>query len=419
MTPFHNFIYLFHRNFRSSIEHDLHMNSHKYSNMLGIKRNPVEYKNKINRRLVHTKLVKKSIRIRTTSHKRGDLLDKLSDWMQYATRLEKKRKRNLALAKKAAYQRMLANNENITEERREYKDIHTKSKSSLVSSINSKFENSHNYEELYDNRKYRNGRLSQDSFESEIGGTQGAGKVKLKIKVDPSRYNKMISSPTYCTSNLNNSHGQTETRVSQTSPLLQSALMASTQNNYNRKSGTAKSLPIRNQKQFQCFNCPKQFSLRSSFIRHARKQHGTDTRSRHFLQYLKNQATSQNETFDNLSFPNEHLQASRLNFNKSNRSIKLNSNEHDGYKITMKRKRKSNDEDSSPFNSKPGKKIKLSLKLGKNKPKESYNQTAIPQHNSNEDEDWQQSLFQDASPASSPSFQVYKLASVNEKRRSI
>ena len=125
------------------MEHDLHMNSHKYSNMLGYKRNPVEYKNKINRRLVHTKLVRKSIRIRATSHKRGDLLDKLSDWIQYATWLEKKRKRNLALAKKAAYQRMLANNENINEERREYKDIHTKSKSSLASSINSKFENSY------------------------------------------------------------------------------------------------------------------------------------------------------------------------------------------------------------------------------------------------------------------------------------
>ena len=408
MTAFHNFIHSFHRNFRSSIEHDLHMNSHKYSNMLGIKRNPVEYKNKINRRMVHAKLVRKSIRIRTTSHKRGDLLDKLSDWIQYATWLEKKRKRNLALAKKAAYQRMLANNENVTEERREYKDIHTKSKSSMASSINSKFDNSQNYEELYDNRNYRNGRnsLSHDSFESENGSTPGAGKVKLKIKVDPSRYNKMLSSPTYCSSNLNNSHNQTETHVSQTSPLLQSALMASTQNNFNRKSATIKSLPIRNQKQFQCSDCPKQFSLRSSFIRHARKQHETDTRSRHFLQYLKNQATGQNETFDNLSFPNELLPASRLNLNKRNRSVKLNSNEHDGYSITMKRKRKSDDGDASPFNAKPGKKIKLSLKLGKNKPKESYNQTAIPQHNSNEHEDWQQSLFQDASPASSPAFQV-------------
>ena len=408
MTPFHNFIYSFHRNFRSSIEHDLHMNSHKYSNMLGIKRNPVEHKNKINRRLVHTKLVRKSIRIRTTSHKRGDLLDKLSDWIQYATWLEKKRKRNLALAKKAAYQRMLANNENINEERREYKDIHTKSKSSMASSINYKFENSQNYEELYDNRKYRNGRnsLSRDSFDSESGGTQGAGKVKLKIKVDPSRYNKMLSSPTYCSSNLNNSHGQTETHVSQTSPLLQSALMASTQNNYNRKSANSKSLPIRNQKQFQCSDCPKQFSLRSSFIRHARKQHGTDTRSRHFLQYLKIQATGQNETFNNLSYPNEHLPASRHNLNKGNRRIKLNANEHDEYNITMKRKRKSDDEDASPFNTKPGKKIKLSLKLGKNKPKESYNQRVIPQHNSNEHDDRQQSLFPDASPASSPAFQV-------------
>ena len=384
------------------------MNSHKYSNLLGVKRNPVDYKHKINRRLVHTKLVRKSIRIRTTSHKRGDLLDKLSDWIHYANWLEKKRKRNLALARKMEYHRALTYRNNTEKETREFKDLRTKTKSSLALNFSPNFETSQNYEEFYDNRKHRNNRtsISRNSFESENGGTQGAGKVKLKIKVDPSKYKENpILSPTY-SSYQNNPQNQREKQVSHTSPLLQSALKASSQNNMNNKCASSKLSHINREKQFDCHECPKQFSLRSSFIRHVRKQHGTDTRSRQFLQYLKNQGTDQNKMFNNVSFPAVSLPASKLDLSKTTHCFKINSTEKAGYNITMKRKRKNEDSDASPFQTKPGKKIKLSLKLGKSNTKESYKGATMPQRRSNELHEWHQSSFQNISPASSPTLQV-------------
>ena len=349
------------------------MNSHKYSDLLGVKRNPVEHKTKLHKRSVHTKLVRKSIRIRTTSHKRGDLLDKLSEWIQYTSWLEKKRKRNLALAKKIEQQRLSSHYSNEMQQKREFKDIHTKSKS------------------------------SRESFDKDSQGIQGTGKVKLKIKVDPSRYKEMPStSPTYFSPSPRNYYNQSEPLMSQASPLLQSALMASTQNKFNNVPSTSKSSPIYHQKQFSCQDCPKQFSLRSSFVRHARKQHRTDTRSRHFLQYLKNQATNQNKISGNVSFPTKPLPVSKLN-------LKLKSNkifETDGYGSAMKRKRKSEDGDLSSPQSKPSKKIKLSLKLGKSKLRESYNEKTPPERNCNDHDDWQRSPAQIVSPTTSPASKV-------------
>ena len=358
------------------------MNSHKYSDLLGVKRNPVEHKTKLHKRLVHTKLVRKSIRIRTSSHKRGDLLDKLSEWIQYTSWLEKKRKRNLALAKKIEQQRLSSHYNNEMQEKREFKDIHTKSKS------------------------------SRESFDKDSQGIQGTGKVKLKIKVDPSRYKEMPStSPTYFSSTPRNFYNQSEPLMSQASPLLQSALMASTQNKFNNVPSTSKSSPMYHQKQFSCQDCPKQFSLRSSFVRHARKQHRTDTRSRHFLQYLKNQATTQNKINRNVSFPTKPLPVSKLNLNlKSNKMF-----ETDGYGSAIKRKRKSEDGNVSAPQSKPCKKIKLSLKLGKSKLRESYNEKTPPERNCSDHDDWQRSSAQIVSPTTSPASKVCVTLYWNER----
>ena len=395
-----------HRNFRSSIEYDLHMNSHKYSDLLGVKRNLVEHKTKCYLRLVHTRLVRKSIRISATSHKRGDLLDKLSDWIQYATWLEKKRKRNLALAQKIELQRLATQYDNMTQQNRESKDIRTKSKSSNSLNSSSKLQSIKNPRALHDDRTYLNSNndsLSGNSFSNESASTHGVGKVKLKIKVDPNRYKEKPNTSTYFhTSTPRNFNSKRDRLVSQSSPLLQSALKASTQKKIYSPSDSLKpshSLII--EKQFNCLECPKQFSLRSSFLRHVRAQHGIDTRSHQFVQYLKNQSSvsQQNALYNNVTFPTQPLPPSNLSYNEANFSTKL-------YDVAVNRKRKVQDGGLIPAESKPGKKIKLSLKLGRNRLKESSNDVMKLQLNSINYDERQQSSFQELSPATSPASKV-------------
>ena len=369
------------------------MNGHKYSRLLGIKRNPTDYKTKIFQRLVYARIIRKSIRITASGHKRGNLLDKLSDWIQYVTGLEKKRQKNAALAKKLERQRSLADARNQTQQKRESKDIRTKSKSS----------------------NSPNGDMN----------IKGGGKVKLKIKVDPSRYRDTpnSSSPMH----INNSRVDRTQYLS--SPLLQSALMSSTtRNSDSMLTNQTTSESTFSEKLFNCEHCTKQFSIRSSFLRHVRAQHGIDTRSQQFLQHLKHQTTypssipRQEMGSCKSSLQKRALEPSRVNSSNFTSSRKLHSKDKgvrsDGYgKFTSNRKRKIQEtvecdsivSTSHPSFSNSGKKIKLSLKLGKGIRKGNndslYNKKKndLPSSNVVIGDN---SSFQELSPATSPASKV-------------
>mgnify|MGYP003307209651 FL=1 len=104
------------------------MGGHKYSQLLGIKRNPVEYKMKVFRRKVYAKLIKKSIRISLTGHRRGHLLDKLSEWLKYTAWLESKRRKKVEYAQLFRAQQLAIFERLEIGHERESKDIFTKSK---------------------------------------------------------------------------------------------------------------------------------------------------------------------------------------------------------------------------------------------------------------------------------------------------
>lgn len=324
-----------------------------------------------------------------------------------------------------------------TQKKRESKDIRTKSKSSISPSRNASLMHMDSSEEYYvgGNNAMTNSSLSRHSFTNEAGNTQGAGKVKLKIKVDPSRYRDTLntspssfftSTPTY----IKKSKADGIQYLS--SPLLQSALMASTTKNADNMSTSLAASPSTfSEKLFNCVHCPKQFSIRSSFLRHVRTQHGIDTRSQQFLQHLKHQVTypssiaKQEMSSYNSSLPRLSLEPSTVNSNKFNSVRKLHSKgkgvSNNTYgKLTPNRKRKRQEivEHESvrpsfqPSVSNSGKKIKLSLKLGKGKRK--VNDDAIyhtmkndsPNLNTLVGNRWQKSSFQELSPATSPALKV-------------
>ena len=412
------------------------MNGHKYSQLLGVRRKPFEYKTRQFQRSVYAKLVRKSIRICTTRHKRGDLLDKLSEWIKYAARLEKKRQRKFTMAKKIKQQQLIDSYRKKTSQKRESKDIRTKSKSSFSLTGNARFQ----HIETTDNSG-RSGYnflvtspISPNAVQNETGNTHGVGKVKLKIKVDPSRYKDTPSSSpsSYFSSTPTDFNNKKDYRIPPlSSPLLQSALHASTNRNIDYLSTSlSMSTPTMAKKLLNCADCSKQFSIRSSFLRHARTQHGIDTKSQPFLQYLKYQDTKKispvrqgMESFD-LSLPTEPLPPSVINSRKATSFNKLNSPfknaSSDAYGgLPNKKKRKIQKPiaverlitSSQAPASHTNKKIKLSLKLGKSKTERKANarrtcQNDTPELNDLSYSGWQPSSFQELSPATSPSSKV-------------
>ena len=410
------------------------MNGHKYSQLLGVKRKQSEYKTRNFQRSVYAKLVRKSIRICTTSHKRGDLLDKLSDWIKYAARLEKKRQRKVALAKKIEQQQLIDSYRKNTSQKRESKDIRTKSKSSFSPTGNAKFQHMEatDNSESSSNNFLATSPLSPNAVPKEIGNTHGVGKVKLKIKVDPNRYKDTPnSSPSsYFSSTPMYFNRKKDHRIPPlSSPLLQSALLASTNRNIDYLSTSlSMSSPTMAKKLLNCAHCSKQFTIRSSFLRHARTQHGIDTKSQPFLQYLKYQGTKKisaarqgMESF-NLSLPTKPLPPSKINSRKATSFDELNSTyknvSTDAYGgLSNKKKRKIQKpiaekqliKSSQAPASHSNKKIKLSLKLGKSKTKANVRrrcQNDTPESSDLSYSGWQSSSFQELSPATSPTSKV-------------
>ena len=216
------------------------------------------------------------------------------------------------------------------------------------------------------------------------------------------------------------------------SPLLQSALMAYPKNRTSENISTILDHSGSNypKKIFYCAHCSKEFSIRSSYLRHARTKHGIDTKSQQFLRSLKHQYQSSRFQHQlgahGLQFPPHPLPPSAVLANKSQPLEKLIvkrkklSNEA-GHTRSLTRKRKAHEEfmlegsgsvpqpSVSPH---PNKKIKLSLKLGKSQHK-AINNTPSHQQQGNSTNSgsvsnctWQQSSFQEISPATSPASKV-------------
>ena len=419
------------------MEYDLHMNGHKYSQLLNYKHKAYEFKTKLFQRKLYAKLVRKSVRICTTRHRRGHLLDKLSEWLESNKKLEERRRRRMKRKQILEKRRALAERRKQKKEQREPKDIRTKSKSSVALSNNgglfvmppdrSGFSPSSGLDSPM--HSMLNSSSSRNSSASEAGSTPASGKVKLKIKVDPNKYRDMIqtSPATFSTSTptgfkRNNSHQQ----FSFQSPLLQSALMASTVEKIKSSNTKLHSTsPTTPDKIFYCLYCPKQFSIRSSYLRHARTQHGIDTKSQQFLETLREQTTHSasivQASGDYIEFPTHPLPPSEV-ISNSSQSQKSNVKRKSSMSKKSTKKRKAEEmftEDSSTFSQNQipptGKKIKLSLKLGKAKNNSIGEASSLNQHrNSTEaytapENRWQQSSFQMLSPATSPSSKVLYL----------
>jgi len=359
------------------------MGGHKYSQLLGIKRNPVEYKMKVFRRKVYAKLIKKSIRISLTGHRRGHLLDKLSEWLKYTAWLESKRRKKVEYAQQFRAQQLAILERLEIGHQRESKDIFTKSKSSI--SHNTGLCNSKTVEGSY----YKN----NDSIQNSISGhslhsntsksAPTSGKVKLKIKVDPSRYrDSPNTSPSsffpFTPTGINMNKYSHSPNTS--APRLQSTLNSAKNNDTIPSSGSS----VFRSKLFNCAYCSKQFTIRSSYLRHARKQHRIDTKSQPFLQHLKslcintksdakNNLKSYNSTLTKQPLsPSEIVPNSDSDHNQSNMmGLKSKIQRHNKHNKTQKFGVLASDSRSlaKPSSEAPksgGKKIKLSLKLNTN-----------------------------------------------------
>ena len=163
-------------------------------------------------------------------------------------------------------------------------------------------------------------------------------------------------------------------------PRLQSTLNSAKNNDTIPSSGSS----VFRSKLFNCAYCSKQFTIRSSYLRHARKQHRIDTKSQPFLQHLKSLCiNTKSDAKNNLKSYNSTLTKQPLppseivpnSDSDHNQSIMM------GIKSKIQRRNKHNQtrkfgilasdsrslaKPSSEAPKSGGKKIRLSLKLNKN-----------------------------------------------------
>lgn len=235
------------RNFRSSLEYDLHMRSHVYSRFLARRRlafSKAAGKNgsKIRtskgwllwkcKNAARVNLLRKSLQILRSGHRRGNLLAKFRRLME--ARLEAQVQRQKARADK----------ERLALEKERQRQLQ---RSSTLAAT-----------------------TPNDSLT-----VLPSGKVRLKLKVDPAKLQQLSRSFS------NNSP------VATASPSAAAPPQANVSEANNHAAAAAK-----DEVMFFCRLCPSSFKLKKNYVRHARNQHRLDTNSAEFQRHLRAAADS-------------------------------------------------------------------------------------------------------------------------------
>jgi len=215
------------RTFRSTTEHDLHASSHKFSRLLGFKRPSREVRS---RSRLRGYLVQRSLKVSLTKGNRGDL------YRRYISRMHQLEKEREERKRVRREQREEEKRQRVLAEEEAAEALKTPQQTSFL-------------KDLLEG--------SGDSHSSQ------ASKVKLKIKVDPSRFK---AAPTSSPSPVQ----MTPPPMSAPPSVLKLSIPAGVIPSTRPESPAASPTHF----DFKCDQCPKSFQARSSWLRHVRSKHG-------------------------------------------------------------------------------------------------------------------------------------------------